>query len=670
LPAAAPDALYQRHGIRRRRNRPPDPARPGASRRRAPGRGGARLWRGAPAGCDPARGAAFAGHSPRPDRAAGQRGRAAVACIRSRYNAELQQNLGETYRHLGNTERALAAFKRALKLRPDLAEAYRGGADTAREAAERAERAGRGKTAGELRRIAALYLHEFALQHIARGTYDRAERLLREAAALAPKEAAIWSDLGIVLQRLYRPSEAEPALRRAIALGPATADQYLALHAALLDLGRFDEARAARRKAQLLDPARDAETPEFLHLLYRDDLPMAEIVRTHRDWGTGMVAAQRPAPPFANVRDPERRLRVGYVSPDFKQHAVNSFIEPLLRHHDPARVEIFCYAEVRAPDDVTARLQTIVPHWRFTIGTSDEELRRQIRADGIDVLIDLAGHTQGNRLTVFAEKPAPVTVTWLGYPATIGLPTIDYRLTDALADPPGATDGDYAERLVRLPSCFLCYAPPAEAPDVAALPALARGEVTFGSFNNLLKLSPGVLDLWARLLQEVPRSRLLLKASLLADPELRRRCGERFAARGVAPERVEIMPPVTGVAEHLGLYRQVDVALDPFPYNGTTTTCESLWMGVPVVSLIGAHHVGRVGLSLLTAAGLADLAVADQESYLRRAAALAADLPALAERRRTLRLLLAASALCDAARFAGEVETALRGMWRRWCAGA
>jgi predicted O-linked N-acetylglucosamine transferase (SPINDLY family) len=297
---------------------------------------------------------------------------------------------------------------------------------------------------------------------------------------------------------------------------------------------------------------------------------------------------------------------------------------------------------------------------------SDEEVRRQICADGIDVLIDLAGHTEGTRLPALASKPAPVTASWLGYPGTTGLPTIDYRITDPLADPEGS-ERLHTERLIRLPQGFLCYRPPAEAPEVLPPPALAREGVTFGSFNRLAKVTPEVVKVWARILHALPRARLLVKDALLRNEDFRRDFAESFAREGVGPERLDLRAFMPGLADHLGAYGEVDVALDPFPYNGTTTTCEALWMGVPVVNLVGDRHAGRVGLSLLSRVGLDHLTASEIDSYVRIATVLAGDLPGLARLRGELRDRLRQSSLCDAPRFARAFEVALRAMWQDWC---
>jgi protein O-GlcNAc transferase len=589
------------------------------------------------------------------------------ALARDQENADLHQNLGEAYRHQGDAAHALSCFRQAIKLRPELFQAYRNAADAAQAEAARMEKASHAEAAREMRRIAAIYLEELGRLYARRNWMQRAEPIFREAAALAPGEVSILNWLGTTQIQLGRPSEAEATLRRAIALDHRHAYARSDLAHSLFALGRIAEANAAVEEALRIDPGlAEAKATRLAYMQYRGEVTAEEIFVSHRDWGAE-AAAQTAATPFANAKEPDRRLKIGFVSGDFREHSVRYFFEPLLRMLDRARFETFCYSAVLAPDAVTARLQRMAQHWRSTNAMSDEQLRLAVRQDAIDILIDLAGHTDHGRVLAFAEKPAPVTATWLGYPGTTGLPTMDYRITDALADPPGAADRLHTERLVRLPRGFLCYEPPAEAPPVASLPALTSGRVTFGSFNNLLKVTPEVVALWGQVLRALPQARLVLKATLLSDNGVRRRYLDLFAAGGVGPDRIELREPVAGIAGHLAVYGEIDIALDPFPYNGTATTCEALWMGVPVVTLVGDRHASRVGSSLLHRLSLQHLAAATPEAYLEAAAALARDLAGLACLRAGLRERMLASSLCDEAGFAGDFGAALRQMWREWC---
>jgi protein O-GlcNAc transferase len=321
---------------------------------------------------------------------------------------------------------------------------------------------------------------------------------------------------------------------------------------------------------------------------------------------------------------------------------------------------------VSSPDAVTERFKGHADRWFTTVGMSNETLAQGIVQHGIDILVDLAGHTAKNRLPMFARKPAPVQVTWLGYPNTTGLEAMDYRLVDAVTDPEGEADAFASERLVRLPGGFLCYGAREDAPAPVQPACLTTGVFTFGSFNNPAKLSGATLDVWARLLARLPTARLLLKGKPFAEAATRAIYLERLAERGVAADRIELVGWLPE-REHLALYDRVDVALDPFPYNGTTTTCEALWMGVPVVTLRGDRHAARVGASLLTQVGLSDLIADSMEAYTEIAVASAGDVARLVDLRQSLRPRMAASPLCDAPAFARRVEAAYRAMWQRWC---
>ncbi len=368
--------------------------------------------------------------------------------------------------------------------------------------------------------------------------------------------------------------------------------------------------------------------------------------------------------PHLNDPSPDRRLRVGYVSPDFRSHPVGRFLLPLLKSHDHQGFEIFCYASVLVADSVTEQCRARADVWRDVLGLSDKQVAHAIRQDRIDILVDLTMHMAYNRLLVFARKPAPVQVTYLAYCGTTGLDAMDYRLTDPYLDPPGQDGRIYSEQSVRLPETYWCYEPPREAPPVNALPALETQQVTFGCLNNFCKVSGPVLAAWSQLLQAVPHSRLLLHAG---SGSHRDRVRAFLAAQGISAERVAFID-WRPTAEYFGVYQRIDLALDPFPYGGGTTTCDALWMGVPVVSLAGQTAVGRGGLSLLSNVGLPELVARDCEQYVQIAVALAQDLSRLSQLRATLRDRVQASPLTNAPRFARNVEAAYRTMWQRWCA--
>ncbi len=452
---------------------------------------------------------------------------------------------------------------------------------------------------------------------------------------------------------------------RTLALAPQHWEAHALLGSLLLTQGFHVEAERSLRTALRLHPQGAGEHSQLLSILNYCCTDPKQLLREHVAWGR-MHAPLKASVFPAHVSDPHRRLRVGYVSPDFRTHSVSYFFIALLKHHDPAQIETYCYSTTRRPDGRSAELQALAGHWRSVAECSDQQLAERINADGIDILVDLAGHTAGNRLAVFAWRPAPVQVTYLGYPNTTGVAGIDYRLTDARADP-ASPDKHTSETLVYLPQGFLCDTPPAEAPPVSPLPGAGQA-LTFGSFNNTAKLTPACVSLWASVLHALPHSKLMLKYRYLQDPVTCDRIYTLFAERGIAKERLMLHGHTDSMEAHLATYASIDIALDTIPYNGTTTTCEALWMGVPVMCLAGHTHTGRVGASLLHQVGLAAECVSDNaDDYIAKTRYLADNLTVLAHLRATLRSRMAASALCDGYRFTRHVEEAYRSMWKTWC---
>lgn len=510
-------------------------------------------------------------------------------------------------------------------------------------------------------------IFDLAVRHYEAGRFAEAVPLLRQVLKDEPNQFVALFALGISLRRLRQLDEGATALQRAIALKPDFFEAHYNLGLLLTEQGRADEAVHVFCSALHLRPEVGlAHSNLLMALQYSSSL-------TTERWREALLAfanCSTPGPlPITHTNPPEseRVLRVGYVSPDFCHHSCAWFIEPLLKAHDRDQVQIFCYSQVAAPDAVTARLRSQADNWREIVGCDDEAVATLIRADQVDILVDLAGHSAHNRLGVFARKPAPVQVSWLGYPASTGLTTVDYRLSDPWLTPPD-TPEYFSETLWNLPRPAHCYSPPCEAPPVAPSPTLTKGRITFGSFNNLAKVGPTTVALWAGVLQALPTSRLLLKAHQATDAGVQRRLTTAFAAHRVAPERIVFMGAASTVSIHLACYAQVDIALDTFPYNGATTTLEALWMGVPVISLIGERAASRYGLAFLSAVGLSELAVSDSARFVDLAVALARDRERLSELRDSLRGTLGSSLLCNAVDFARTVETAYRKMWQRWCA--
>jgi len=497
------------------------------------------------------------------------------------------------------------------------------------------------------------------------GNLDEAVASYRRALELKPDHAKAHNNLGVAFTRQGKLDEAVACYRRALELKPDNAEAYSNMGAAFTEQGSLDEAVACCHRALELKPDYAEVHSNRLYMLnFSADHDARSLHEEHRRWNE--IFAEPLAKSIrrhGNDATPNRRLRVGYVSPNFCNHVVALFLLPLLESHDHGRIEVFCYASIHAPDEITERCRARADVWRDVRGLPDEQVAEIIRQDQVDILVDLTMHMADNRLLVFARKPAPVQVTYLAYCGTTGLSAIDYRLTDPYLDPPGEDESSYCEQSVRLPETYWCYRPAGETPPVNALPALEAGHVTFGSLNNFCKVSPPALAAWSRLLQAVPGSTLLLHAQAGSH---RDRVRALLAEQGLSAQRLAFVDSLPA-AEYYSLYGRIDVALDPFPYGGGTTTCDALWMGVPVVSLAGQTAVGRGGLSILSNLGLPELVAHDAEQYLRIAEELAGDLARLAGLRATLRQRMQNSPLTDAPRFAGNVEAAYRQMWRRWC---
>lgn len=547
-------------------------------------------------------------------------------------------NLGNALKALGRLEEARNAYLSALRLQPDYTEAQ--------------------SSLG-------LVLHGLK-------RWDEAVELFLTALRMRPDHPIVLNNLGVSLNLMGRLEEATAAFRRSLELNPDQPETHNNLSSILYEQGDSEGALAHGRKALELRPGYTAaHSSLLLRLNYEPSLTPGELFAAHKEWGRVHEAPPaKELPAFRVDLNSERLLRVGYVSPDFRRHSVAAFFEPLLLGHDRTQVEIHCYSQVADPDEVTQRLCALSDHWRKIVGLNDDALADLIRQDRIDVLVDLAGHTANGRLPLFARRPAPVQITWLGYPNTTGMKAFNARFTDEVADPKGAgAEAFHTETLVRLPQGFLCYGPPREAPPVAPLPALHRKHFTFGSFNSLLKVNAKVISAWAEILKRTPGSRLLLKGLLQRDAANRRRFEKLFEDRGVSLGRIALIPAVPEFRDHLATYAQVDLALDPFPYNGTTTTCEALWMGVPTLTLRGDRHAGRVGASILSRVGLEAFIAEDLGSYIQSAELWAGRARALSDLRAGLRNRMAASALCDAQGFAAQMEAAYRELWEGWKSG-
>jgi predicted O-linked N-acetylglucosamine transferase (SPINDLY family) len=527
-------------------------------------------------------------------------------------------NLGEIYRILGRVEEAVTCCRRALQMQPDYVEAH--------------------------------YNLGVALQY--QGKYREASACYRRALELHPEYADASNNLGVILLGHGRLAEAWQCCRQAIQHKPDCADAYNNLGHVLQNQGRLDEAIAGYRKALELRPDYSiAHSNILLWEQYRPEVTPARLAAVHAEWDRQYAAPLRSAwRPHVDRPDPQRPLRLGFVSSDFYCHPVGFFLVRILESLRAERCTIVCYSNGVRRDELTARFQAAAHTWREIHGLSDESLAQNVRDDGIDVLFDLAGHTADNRLLAFARKPAPMQITWLGYEGTTGLAAMDAILADGYEIPPREEEY-YRERVLRMPDGYVCYDPPADAPPIAPLPAIERGYVTFASFNNPAKISPTVIEVWARILRRLPAARLVLQYRGMNETPVAGRFAAMLAAQGVDGSRVDYRG-WSSRAESLAQYQGVDLALDPFPFSGSATTCDALWMGVPVVTCPGETFASRHSLSHLSNVGLRETIAGDREEYVEIAAALAADLPRLAAIRAQLRPQMAASPLCDGRRFA------------------
>jgi protein O-GlcNAc transferase len=483
----------------------------------------------------------------------------------------------------------------------------------------------------------------------------------RRAVALQPNLVEAQKNLGEMLIWSGSLVEAIEPLGKALELGADVAEKTSALAMALRHTGRLEESLRCYDRilaAHPNDAGIAAERLYLLQLLPRFD--SSAILREHLAWNDRFAAPlKKEIRSHQNDPDPKRRLRIGYVSPDFKNHCQRLFTLPLFSRHDHGNFEIFCYSSVTEPDEVTNHLRASADQWRHVTGQSDEQVAQTIREDRIDILVDLTMHMPHGRPLLFARKPAPVQIAWLAYPGTTGIEAIDYRLTDPYLDPPGETDADYREKSIRLPHTFWCRDFGPGTPDVGELPALKNGFITFGCLNNFCKVSDAALRLWSKVLAELPTSRLIL----FLDNEPRQ--SQLPAELGIDPSRIEFVP-LQGYHDYLRTYHRIDIGLDTLPYNGHTTSLDSFWMGVPVVTMVGKTVVGRAGWSQLNNLELPELAARREADFVRIAIELAADVPRLSELRRGLRQRLQTSPLMDAAGFARDLESVYRRLWQDW----
>jgi predicted O-linked N-acetylglucosamine transferase (SPINDLY family) len=581
---------------------------------------------------------------------------------------EAQNNLGVMLQELGDNDGAEAAYRRALQLRPNASETYNNLGNVllmkempqaAVEALNKAIELAPGNAQAHLNLGNALY-------RLRRN--DEAIEAYRAAAALRPDHAETQNNLGSALAVAGDFGQAIEAYRRAIDLVPDYADGWKNLAGALKDTGQLDESLVAYRKAIEVQPTNSQIFSDYIFALhYHPDFSAEAIYSELRRWNENFAEPlKRLHRTHRNSKVFNRKLKVGYISPDLYAHSVARFLLPLLIQHDRSQVESFCYADVQNPDYFTEKLRLRANNWRQIAGWSDEKVVQQILGDRIDVMVDLAGQTARNRLTVLARQVAPVQIFWLAYAGSTGIDAMNYRLSDPYLDPPETDLSVYSEKTLYLPNTFWCYQPIDDSPAPGALPAARKGYVTFASLNNFCKASAPTLWAWCQILKRVKDSHLLLHAG---EGGHRQRLERLFADQGIDPRRIEFLGRLP-VLEYLKTHQQIDIALDTFPYNGGTTSLDALYMGVPVVTLVGRTAVGRAGASLLTNVGHHELIARSIDQYTNLAVELAADLPRLIELRSSLRDAMRRSPLMDAPQFTFDMESVYRYTFQAWCVGA
>lgn len=512
-----------------------------------------------------------------------------------------------------------------------------------------------------------------AYYNLGNALYQAGERLpeaiqsFQKAIELNPNDAEAYYNLGNAFYQLGgKLTQSIQSFQKAIELKPLFPDAYNNLAAALKDQGRVKEAIQCYETAIKLKPDFDSAHSNLLlisncHPAYSPEI----VLEKHRDWAEKYaVQFAICTPNHSNKRDLNRRLRIGYISADFRDHPIAYFIEPILTSHNQTDFEIFCYSNNLRDDNVTERLKKSVSHWRMLHQLTDAEAAFQVQNDAIDILVDLSGHTVRNRLLIFARKPAPIQISYLGYPTTTGLKCIDYRISDQFADPPGMTESHYVEQLIRLPECTWCYQPPVITPEISPLPALTSGRITFTSFNHFTKISDPTVSLWSQVLKTLPNARLMILIS--GGNQGNEHIYKLFEKHGANQNQLELVDR-RSKNEYYKLYQKGDISLDPFPCNGGTTTCDSLWMGVPVITLAGKTFASRAGVTLLSNLHLEELIAETWDQYVQIAKNLADNLEYLSRLRSELRERMLVSPLMDAQRFTHNLESAYRNVWKKWC---
>jgi len=583
-------------------------------------------------------------------------------------NAYIHYNLGNAFSERKQFDEAISCYQKALQLNPNDANAFYSLGLAFKYRGQLEEAIGCFKQALQHNpNLVDAYINLGVIFHEKRN-YKESIDYFEKALQLDPTNSFAYRGIAQTLFEMNQFQEAINYYEKSLKLFPNNADVYNNIGIILMTQGKLDEAEKYYKHALKLKP--DELTPYaniLIMMNYNSNYDAKRIYCEHVKFAKHFAYPLYHATHlYTNNCNHNRRLKVGYVSPDFRRHPVTCFIEPVIKAHSTEHFEVYCYSNSMIRDEVTDRIQRYAEHWRSILGMTDEEAAGLIRADEIDILVDLAGFTGGNRVLLFALKPAPIQVSWIGYLTTTGLSTMDYKIVDNYTDPRGLNEQFYTEELIRLPESFLCYLPDKDSPKVKNLPALLAGHITFGSFNNFAKVTSEVFTLWAKILNELPDSHLLLKGKSFHDKATCQYATDVFTRRGIAAERITLQPSDPS-PKHLESYNLVDIGLDTFPFNGAATTCEALWMGVPVITLAGTAYHSSVGISLLSNVGIAELIAKTPDEYIEIAINLAADIDKLQSLRKNLRDMMAKSPLCDVKRFMINLEKCYRLTWKNWC---
>jgi protein O-GlcNAc transferase len=580
-------------------------------------------------------------------------------------NAEALSNTGLLLYEMNDFDGAIDSYQESLKIKPLLVEVHcnLGTAYLGKGALAPAEQAF--TAALGLKKDFIVALLGLGAVRQAAGDLEGAKKQYVEALRLQPGDASAHFHLGVIMREWDRLDMAAGCFRNAIRFKPDNGPAYMGLGETLQAAGQIDESEVCFRKAVELEPVNNfAYSNMLISMNYNPLYSSRQIYEEHKKWGDDLVIRTTGTTEtrFSIKKELDRILRVGYLSSDFCKHPAASFLEPLLRNHDPSGFQVYCYSQGKVRDEKTVRFKLLADKWQEIRLLGDDQARRLIQNDKIDILVDCTGHMADNRLPLMAGRCAPVQVSWIGYPNTTGLSSIDYRFGDEVTDP--ITDEVlYVEKLVRLPDCFCCFEPPEDAPDLSELPALRNGHITFGSLHTLARLNSKVIVLWSKVLSRIPSARLCVFRTVLND-EIVKRLSVQFARNKIDPRRIDFVKDLPE-GGHLAMYDRIDIALDTFPWSGHTTACEALWMGAPVITFAGERHAGRMVASVLTQLGLEDFIAESEGEYVEIAGRIASEIPSLSMLRKGLRELMEGSRLCDGRTFARHVEHEYRKMWMK-----